>query len=508
MSTLGNRARILGRTTRQGHASYGGRVFGIGVTFAVLLGIVALSLSYAQTQSRATLEQRFQARGDLAVRFAHSYVADVFRREQMIAHIRLNQAQVKQSDLDDVVSALDIGSAVVLDRIGRLLAVSPAKPVLLGKNIAKKYPQLRAALAGHSAVSPVVLSAAQSIPVVGFAIAFQTPFGRRIFSGAYDVGRTPLGAYLRDTLPIAGSQAYIVDTKGALVTRSVYDSSRGRPLSTIDVLLDRAASSSSQGTYAHDREDYYFVARRVAGTPWRIILTVPKAGLYSSISGISLWVPWVIFAVLVLSAGYTFWLLLHLTTNRAELQELNRQLDRMARVDGLTGVYNRRQLDEDLALESARSLRYKHSLALLLLDLDHFKAANDIHGHQKGDRILQDVGRFLMDTVRGSDSVYRYGGEEFAIIAPDTDLPGAQDLAERLRRGVKELWVAPKLQITTSIGVTVTGSLDSSPSTLIQAADRALYKAKERGRNQVALDDSRECDRVHDPVLNPATGAA
>jgi hypothetical protein len=160
-----NRARILRRITPQGHASYGGRVFGVGITLAVLLGTVTLSLSYAQTQSRVALEQRFQSRGDLAVRFARSYVADVFRREQLIAHVRLDQAQVKQSELDDVVSALDIGSAVVLDQTGRLLAVSPANPALLGKNLAKKYPHLRAALAGHSAVSPVVLSAGQSITV-------------------------------------------------------------------------------------------------------------------------------------------------------------------------------------------------------------------------------------------------------------------------------------------------------------------------------------------------------
>ncbi len=503
---LGSRQRIQCATPAHGHASYGRRVAGIGVTLALLLGIVALSLSYAQTQSRTALEQRFQAKGDLAVRFAQSYVADIFRREQAIAQARLAQARVRQSDLDEVVRALGVGPSVVLDSSGRLLAVVPAKPALLGKNIARTYPHLRAALAGRRAVSPVVLSAAQSIPVVGFAIPFPTPYGRRIFSGALDVSHTPLAAFLTDMLTIAGSQAYIVDGKGAVVARGVHAPSRGRSLSVVDAPLARAAAMSSQGTYAYGRGDYYFVARRVGGTPWRLILTAPKAGLFSSLSGVSFWVPWIIFAVLVLSAGYTLWLLLNLSTNRAQLEELNRQLDRMARVDGLTGVFNRRQLDEDLALELTRSLRYKHSLALLLLDLDHFKAANDVHGHQVGDRILQDVGRFLKDTVRGSDSVYRYGGEEFAIIAPDTDLLGAQDLAERLRFGMRELHVAPGFKITASIGVAATVPADSSTATLIEAADRALYHAKECGRDQVAVDPARNL--VPHQLLMSSAGVA
>lgn len=166
-----------------------------------------------------------------------------------------------------------------------------------------------------------------------------------------------------------------------------------------------------------------------------------------------------------------------------ELRRLVIELETISTTDALTGLRNRRAFDEKLLNEYQRSERSKHDFSLLLIDVDHFKAYNDAFGHQAGDDALGEVARLLQYTVRPYDMAARYGGEEFAVIAPETDKAGAMGLAERLRRAVERgEWL--NRQITISIGVATLGFGQSIPA-LIEEADRALYTAKERGRNQV-----------------------
>lgn len=163
---------------------------------------------------------------------------------------------------------------------------------------------------------------------------------------------------------------------------------------------------------------------------------------------------------------------------------------RRASTDALTGIGNRAAFDARLEYEMERAARGGSPLGLLLIDVDHFKAFNDQHGHQAGDRVLQTVARTLDENVRKVDFVARYGGEEFAVIAPGTPIEGVTLLAERLRQGVEAAtvpWEGRALGVTISIGVAVfTEVTDQRDATgIVRQADEQLYKAKKAGRNRV-----------------------
>jgi diguanylate cyclase (GGDEF)-like protein len=170
--------------------------------------------------------------------------------------------------------------------------------------------------------------------------------------------------------------------------------------------------------------------------------------------------------------------------------ELHRQLHGDARQDALTGVGNRRRLAEDLEALSGRVARYGHIYCVALFDIDHFKALNDRAGHRAGDDVLRAVARALSDTIRGGDTMYRYGGEEFLVLLTEQSLDGAARAAERLRAAVEALNLPHPGggPVTVSSGVTGPGSSSScSSEELIEQADQALYRAKALGRNRVEV---------------------
>ncbi|WP_242346982.1 diguanylate cyclase [Anaeromyxobacter terrae] len=161
--------------------------------------------------------------------------------------------------------------------------------------------------------------------------------------------------------------------------------------------------------------------------------------------------------------------------------------------DPLTGLFNRRHLEERLASELAAAQRHGRELSLLLADVDYFKAVNDRHGHLAGDEALKMVAFVLRGAIRKEDVLARYGGEEFVVVARETGLQGARALGERIRRAVERsrcAWHGHDLGLTVSIGVTVSIGLAEyvagrSDRELLEAADRALYLAKQAGRNRV-----------------------
>jgi diguanylate cyclase (GGDEF)-like protein len=154
-----------------------------------------------------------------------------------------------------------------------------------------------------------------------------------------------------------------------------------------------------------------------------------------------------------------------------------------ARVDALTGIANRRALEESLGAEISRAERFGHPLAVVLLDLDKFKETNDTFGHASGDLLLRAVSRILSSTARQGDTVARFGGEEFVVVLPETDLPGARRFAERLRVAIAACRVG-YVRTTASFGV-ATFVAEDGVGSLLAAADQALYRAKENGRNRV-----------------------
>jgi diguanylate cyclase (GGDEF)-like protein len=174
-----------------------------------------------------------------------------------------------------------------------------------------------------------------------------------------------------------------------------------------------------------------------------------------------------------------------------ELRALNAELARLANTDGLTGLANRRYLDQELSRLCSRSLRHKRPLGVLLIDADHFKRINDEHGHQTGDQALVAFAERLAERLRAEDILGRWGGEEFMVLAPDVDAHGVAVLAEALRAHVADLPLATatvSLPLTTSIGWSAWSEGDT-PEGLLRRADAALYAAKDAGRNRVVGPD-------------------
>jgi diguanylate cyclase (GGDEF)-like protein len=166
------------------------------------------------------------------------------------------------------------------------------------------------------------------------------------------------------------------------------------------------------------------------------------------------------------------------------------ELERMAMTDGLTGLVNRRTMDTRLEEALARADRTGAPLAVILSDIDHFKSVNDTYGHQVGDDVLVGVARTFEDCVRTTDIVARYGGEEFCLVLENTDVEGAMLLAQRIRQSIQALRFETELgplEVTSSFGVAALGQHGDKAEVLVHAADGALYKAKERGRNRVEL---------------------
>lgn len=177
-----------------------------------------------------------------------------------------------------------------------------------------------------------------------------------------------------------------------------------------------------------------------------------------------------------------------------ELQRVNRELQLLAHLDGLTKIANRRSFDEFLASEWRRLCRSPHAISLLLLDVDYFKAYNDCYGHQQGDECLIKIAKALQTTVsRPADLVARYGGEEFVVVLPDTDIEGAITVALAIRSAIEALAISHQHSgvsdwVTVSIGIScLLPSQELSPEHLIDKADKALYQAKQQGRNRYQI---------------------
>lgn len=167
----------------------------------------------------------------------------------------------------------------------------------------------------------------------------------------------------------------------------------------------------------------------------------------------------------------------------AQLALKNRQLEKASITDYLTGLYNRRRIDTILEAEVERAVRHGRSLSIILVDVDKFKAINDVHGHPTGDRVLVALADVMRRRIRKIDSIGRWGGEEFVVVCPETQLAGACALAESLRQAIENTELAIGTR-TASFGVTEWRAEDTSID-MIGRADKALYRAKANGRNRI-----------------------
>ena len=171
-----------------------------------------------------------------------------------------------------------------------------------------------------------------------------------------------------------------------------------------------------------------------------------------------------------------------------ELEASRQQIRQLAITDDLTESYNRRHFMEVGEVEFLRARRYEAPMAVILIDADHFKRVNDTHGHQCGDMLLREIALACQGTLRGTDVIARFGGEELIVLLPQTDLAGALTMAERIRQRVARLaiqWREQRVEVTVSLGVAALRTDTPTLDALIHEADVALYDAKRSGRNRV-----------------------
>ena len=210
----------------------------------------------------------------------------------------------------------------------------------------------------------------------------------------------------------------------------------------------------------------------------------------------------VLLAFIGLIAGFYRWrvyaieqqnreLAMQVAERTKELADANVKLQELAIIDGLTGVYNRRHFFELAEQELAKAQRYGHAISAIMLDMDHFKQINDQYGHLVGDHVLQVTAQCMHDNIREVDILGRYGGEEFAILLPNTALPGTREIAKRICKAIASQVVDAgdaKVPVTASLGVvSIEESSQINVEVLIDRADQALYAAKQAGRNQMVI---------------------
>lgn len=171
-----------------------------------------------------------------------------------------------------------------------------------------------------------------------------------------------------------------------------------------------------------------------------------------------------------------------------KMRYLYSEIELLSVTDGLTGLYNRRHFEYNIEREFLRAKRYKNDLSIALLDIDFFKNINDNYGHQYGDYVLKEISKLMKDSFRKTDMLYRYGGEELVIIMPETSLENAAIPAERLREKIAEtdfIYNDIKTKLTVSIGIATMDDSFNSQNEIVEFADKALYSAKQTGRNKV-----------------------
>ncbi|MDQ3425710.1 MAG: sensor histidine kinase [Actinomycetota bacterium] len=292
------------------------------------MGGLALVTVRSQREARSQLEQRFVLRNALGASFAQSYATSVLRAERRLAEASLAGREVSERQFRGVVEALGFQAAVLLDRNGRLLQVWPPKPSILGTEIGSRYPHLRSALRGKPAVSNVVASASRGTPVVGFATPFETAHGRRVFSGAFGIGGTALDAYLSNALPFSGAELSLVDRSGALLLREPQGAADTTDLRAADPNLAAAVEDRASGFYRRNGEARAFGRHPVVGTPWSLVVSVPKGQLLAPVSGATTLIPWLLFVGFGVAAVIAAMMVWRLADHRARLALSDEQLAR------------------------------------------------------------------------------------------------------------------------------------------------------------------------------------
>lgn len=288
--------------------------------WALVLFAVATGVFWVDNNGHVELEHRFRLRVAIASDFVSTYVEDLLARERTQAMQFLSDPTVEARAFSQSVASFGYAAAVMIDGNGHVIHAVPSNPAILGVDLTTRYEHLRAALRDNQpAVSQVVSSAAEGLPVVSFATPFETPGGRRVFAGAVDIRSSSLGDYLTHAIALAGSRTYLVDTAGHVVGAN--QTLTGiNPLAERDPSLARAVADGESGRYEDRDEPWHFDSSPVVGTPWSLVASVRTSVLYQPVAGTATggWVTLGGLAVLGL-LGVRLWA--RSARNRAELRE-------------------------------------------------------------------------------------------------------------------------------------------------------------------------------------------
>jgi diguanylate cyclase (GGDEF)-like protein len=285
---------------------------------------------------------------------------------------------------------------------------------------------------------------------------------------------------MANLLELSGAYADLIDTSGMIVASNRALGPVVTALESADPMLSRALRERRNANYETGRGRKLFFQRTVTGTPWRLIISVDEATLFSSIGGPRRWLPWALFAAFCAISVIAVYLLLR-------LRGVSQLHVRLARVDRLTNLPNRLHLEEHMARLASASARDGQPFSVFMADVDHFKRVNDTYGHKIGDEVLRALSQRMIKALRAHDMLGRWGGEEFLALLPNTSEEGANAVANRVRAMASSSPIVTStgqhLQVTISIGcATAMGARDDNA---VQRADEALYRAKELGRNRV-----------------------
>jgi diguanylate cyclase (GGDEF)-like protein len=447
------------------------------VALLALLATLTAAILFSQHQSRSHILSTFELRGTSSAKFVSEFLDQQASREQQTAAQFLSGRRPSPERFQLVVAAFGSKAAVLLDSSGRLLDVDPADPSLIGQPIAAHYAHLTAAEQGKRAVSNVVPSAARKTPVTAIAVPFSTPDGRRVFSAAYAASNSPLGRFVAHTISYRQHDVFLVDGAGRIVTASPYTGAT--TLAQADPQLAHAAAHVSLGAIAGAKTPTTFTNTPVPGTSWRLLIAVPNSRLFASTAGWTQVVPWIVLAIVSILGALLVTLLDRSLAARARLTLLSTTLEEVARTDPLTGLLNRRALNEHLTRASAHARRRGEDLSVMMIDLDRFKETNDRFGHEAGDQVLCGIADCMRDALRADDVYGRWGGDEFLVALPSTGREQALIAAERLRdcaHGMSLSDIGLPHGVQFSIGVAT--AIETTPAELVHAADVALYEAK------------------------------
>ena len=463
-------------------------VVALVIAWLALIGAGCWLLGASQANSRKAMEARLQTRVQYAANFVSIYTDDLLASQRAQALNWFASRTVTQGTIDRDTAALGLQVGVILDTRGHVIGATSGAPKSLVGMLTSRYADLGGVFSMADA-SGVAIGNIDGAPVVSFGVAYQTSSGRRVFAGAYAMSETALPSVLGSVLSNPGWQAYLVDMHGALLEGVSSGGPQPSTLAQADPALWAADHRAPAGSYSTPHGKQYFVTAPVAGTAWRIVLRDPEAQLFTFLNGAGRWLAWLALAGLAVAGLAIIMLITRLHGRRQQLTLLNTELARLAAIDPLTGLRNRRAIDEYLhdALSAAR--RHDQPLSVLVMDIDHFKAINDTLGHHTGDAVLEHTARVLDGALRTEDAIGRWGGEEFLVVLPSTDESGALRVTERLRRALAgdqpEQARSHGLTVTVTIGVAEWRQEEMDD--LVSRADSALYLGKAAGRDNVQV---------------------